>query len=155
MTSLPSIATLVTSLQFTPLALHSTQEASSKEENPPQWPSSVHVFDDNPDTIQQVNATIMDTFAVLGPLETGKFSSERVAFLFKPGRYELDVPVGYYTQVAQLWLIVAVYGLFYFQVMDRLYLEGFCLESVGHWPGSAAKRCILHWYAGTVWAQRG
>ncbi|CAK9002636.1 unnamed protein product [Durusdinium trenchii] len=77
-------------------------EASSKEENPPQWPSSVHVFDDNPDTIQQVNATIMDTFAVLGPLETGKFSSERVAFLFKPGRYELDVPVGYYTQVIGL-----------------------------------------------------
>ncbi|CAE7911768.1 unnamed protein product, partial [Symbiodinium necroappetens] len=41
-------------------------------------------------------------FTQLGPLSTGKFSSLRVALLFKPGNYSLDVPVGFYTQVLGL-----------------------------------------------------
>ncbi|HVZ74617.1 MAG TPA: coagulation factor 5/8 type domain-containing protein [Polyangia bacterium] len=33
---------------------------------------------------------------------TGQFSTDRYAFLFKPGKYSLDVTVGYYTQVLGL-----------------------------------------------------
>jgi hypothetical protein len=33
---------------------------------------------------------------------TGQFSTDRYAFLFKPGKYTLDVKVGYYTQVLGL-----------------------------------------------------
>ena len=32
----------------------------------------------------------------------GQFSKLRYAFLFKPGTYPLDVPVGFYTQVVGL-----------------------------------------------------
>ena len=31
--------------------------------------------------------------------EANEFSSTRVAFFFKPGTYNVDVPVGYYTSV--------------------------------------------------------
>jgi len=37
-----------------------------------------------------------------GQPEIGQFSERRFAFLFKPGSYDVDVPVGYYTQVAGL-----------------------------------------------------
>jgi hypothetical protein len=30
---------------------------------------------------------------------TGQFSTERYAFLFKPGSYDIDCPVGYYTTI--------------------------------------------------------
>jgi len=36
------------------------------------------------------------------PTDNGQFSSDRFAFLFKPGTYAVDLPVGYYTQVAGL-----------------------------------------------------
>lgn len=40
--------------------------------------------------------------AVFQEQEKAQFGSGRYAFLFKPGRYELDVPVGFYTHVAGL-----------------------------------------------------
>jgi len=69
------------------------------EPNPPQWPPSVYIF--SPET-ENISCTVQVLFTQLGPLSTGKFSSLRVAFLFKPGNYSLDVPVGFYTQVLGL-----------------------------------------------------
>jgi hypothetical protein len=40
--------------------------------------------------------------AVFARQEANQFGPERVAFFFKPGRYDLDVPVGFYTQVLGL-----------------------------------------------------
>ncbi len=40
--------------------------------------------------------------AVFAKSEANQFGPERFAFLFKPGHYELDVPVGFYTQVLGL-----------------------------------------------------
>ena len=36
------------------------------------------------------------------PANHGEFSTARYAFLFKPGSYSVDVPVGFYTQVLGL-----------------------------------------------------
>lgn len=77
------------------------EDASAEETNPPKWPSSVHVFDTTMDP-SEINATLWEIFRRMGPLKSGKFSSERHTFLFKPGSYSLDVPVGYYTQVLGL-----------------------------------------------------
>ena len=33
------------------------------------------------------------------PPNNGQFSTDRYAFLFKPGQYNVDVPIGYYTSV--------------------------------------------------------
>jgi len=52
-----------------------------------------------------MQAAVNAAFAVNGgynPPSNGQFSSERFAFLFKPGSYSIDVPVGYYTQVLGL-----------------------------------------------------
>ncbi|MBC8107138.1 MAG: hypothetical protein H7Z14_11155, partial [Anaerolineae bacterium] len=40
--------------------------------------------------------------AVYAKSEANQFGSERYAFLFKPGKYDLDVKVGFYTHVAGL-----------------------------------------------------
>ena len=72
------------------------------EPNPPTWPSSVRVFDPS-DT--DISATVNAAFAKNGghdPPNNGQFSTERYAFLFKPGTYTDDVPVGFYTTVAGL-----------------------------------------------------
>ena len=66
------------------------------EPNPPTWPSSVTLFDsETPDIRTKVgdiyNQSIQDIFGDL-----------RIALLFKPGIYNVDVPVGYYTQVLGL-----------------------------------------------------
>jgi len=76
--------------------------ARATEPNPPVWPDSVYVF--GPET---ATATIQDAVQNAyatngGPEENGQFSSERYAFLFKAGSYDVDVPVGYYTTVAGL-----------------------------------------------------
>jgi hypothetical protein len=47
------------------------------------------------DTQQRIRAAFQEQ-------ERAQFGSGRYAFLFKPGRYELDVPVGFYTHVAGL-----------------------------------------------------
>src|SRR5579862_6789449 len=40
--------------------------------------------------------------AVFGQQEANQFGTNRVAILFKPGKYDLDVQVGFYTQVLGL-----------------------------------------------------
>ena len=91
----------------------------SSEPNPPNFPSSVRVFEaTDSDIVDVVNAA----FAKNGghvpyvsivlffnstlyvkrsnhSANNGQFSTERYAFLFKPGNYSADVPVGYYTSI--------------------------------------------------------
>jgi len=72
------------------------------EPNPPVWPASVQVFGPESST-NDINSAVQDAFTTNGGSdEHGQFSSSRFAFLFKPGSYDVDVPVGYYTQVAGL-----------------------------------------------------
>lgn len=76
--------------------------ALSDEPLSPTWPSTVKVFGptDNETDIQNA---VMAAFHVNGGSPNiGQFSSERFAFLFKPGSYNVDVPVGFYTQVSGL-----------------------------------------------------
>jgi hypothetical protein len=74
------------------------------QHNPPSWPDSVQVF--GPETsLADIQAKVEAAFAINGghiPEDKGQFSEHRFAFLFKPGSYAVDVPVGYYTQVAGL-----------------------------------------------------
>lgn len=72
--------------------------------NPPTWPESVRVFGPQDDP-GQITAAVNQAFATNGghiPIDHGQFSSSRYAFLFRPGVYHVDVPVGYYTQVLGL-----------------------------------------------------
>jgi len=74
------------------------------QQNPPEWPASVQVF--GPETsISDIEKSVQAAFANNGghePEDHGQFSEHRYAFLFKPGSYAVDVPVGYYTQVLGL-----------------------------------------------------
>ena len=70
--------------------------------NPPLWPHSVRVFGP---TDKGIGDAIASAYAVNGghdPANHGQFSKQRFAFLFKPGEYDVDCPVGYYTQVLGL-----------------------------------------------------
>ena len=71
----------------------------AKRPNPPRWPSSVRVFSPTDTDIEQVVNTAYRTNGGHVPPDNGQFSDARYAFLFKPGTYSADVPVGYYTQV--------------------------------------------------------
>eukprot|EP00928_Gymnodinium_smaydae_P036429 TRINITY_DN25467_c0_g3_i1.p1 TRINITY_DN25467_c0_g3~~TRINITY_DN25467_c0_g3_i1.p1 ORF type:complete len:539 (-),score=88.75 TRINITY_DN25467_c0_g3_i1:378-1994(-) len=76
--------------------------ATPLQPNPPTWPQSVRVFSsaDSKTTIEEaVNSAYSKNG---GPNDHGQFSSDRFAFLFMPGSYDADVPVGYYTQVLGL-----------------------------------------------------
>ena len=53
-------------------------------------------------TTSSITARIANLSSSLTNRETGHFSDERHAFLFKPGTYSADVKVGYYMQVAGL-----------------------------------------------------
>ena len=71
---------------------------TESQPNPPEWPGSVFIFDPSTPDLQE---------EVLRATEglrdrSGHFSAKRVALLFKPGTYNLDVEVGYYTHVAGL-----------------------------------------------------
>jgi hypothetical protein len=73
--------------------------APGHEPNPPNWPSTVNVFTPGQSDTQSV---INAAFATNGghlPANHGAFSDERYAFLFMPGTYTVDVPVGFYTTV--------------------------------------------------------
>ena len=70
--------------------------------NPPLWPHSVRVFGPSDKGIEDA---IASAYAVNGghdPANHGQFSTQRFAFLFKPGVYDVDCPVGYYTQILGL-----------------------------------------------------
>ena len=74
------------------------------EPNPPTWPASVSVFSPS-DLPADIEAKVNAAFAKNGghePANNGQFSDDRFAFLFKPGSYSSDVPVGFYTQVLGL-----------------------------------------------------
>ena len=59
---------------------------------------NVHLF--SPSTpVEEMNRVINKVYAVQ---QRGEFSSERDAFLFLPGAYHLQLPVGFYTQVVGL-----------------------------------------------------
>ena len=69
------------------------------EPNPPVWPDSVRVFSPTDTDIQ---AAVNAAYAANGghvPPNHGQFSSKRFAFLFRPGTYTADVPVGFYTTI--------------------------------------------------------
>lgn len=62
----------------------------------PDFGPAVHVFSPSDrDTQARIDQIFVES-------ERGQFGPGRHAFLFKPGRYELDVKVGFYTQVAGL-----------------------------------------------------
>eukprot|EP00040_Diaphanoeca_grandis_P035070 m.219537 g.219537 ORF g.219537 m.219537 type:complete len:602 (-) comp33295_c0_seq1:367-2172(-) len=72
------------------------------EPNPPQWPDSVSVFHPGDPTIVSKVAAAFAENGGHDPTNHGQFSSARFAFLFQPGTYTDDVPMGYYTQVLGL-----------------------------------------------------
>jgi hypothetical protein len=84
------------------LLLVVTAVCSTKAEpNPPKWPSTVHIISPT-DVVSDIEALLADAFANNGghtPSNHGQFSTKRYAFLFKPGNYDVNAPVGYYTQV--------------------------------------------------------
>lgn len=76
--------------------------ASMAEPNPPSWPASVRIFYPNDTDIDSTMATAYNENGGHIPANHGQFSSARFAFLFTPGEYDVDAPVGYYTQVLGL-----------------------------------------------------
>ena len=52
-----------------------------------------------------IQDTVNYIYDRMAPADTGQFSSERYALLFKPGNYSTFVNVGYYTQVLGLGLL--------------------------------------------------
>lgn len=75
-----------------------------KQPNPPVWPASVQVFSPLNDTAT-IQAAVNEAYTQNGgedPGDHGQFSTDRYAFLFMPGTYNVEVPVGYYTQVLGL-----------------------------------------------------
>jgi hypothetical protein len=77
--------------------------AFSLEPNPPNWPSSVYVFDPStPSVTQNAVDTAFATNGGHSPAFNGQFSPYRYAFLFKPGVHQVKVNVGYYTSVIGL-----------------------------------------------------
>jgi hypothetical protein len=77
---------------------------SADEPNPPVWPNSVKIFNPSQSTAV-IEEAVNAAFATNGghnPPNNGQFSTKRFAFLFKPGSYGAEVPVGFYTQVMGL-----------------------------------------------------
>ena len=70
-----------------------------QQPNPPVFPASVVVFaPDDANITERMN----ERSEVLNDRARGHFSSERLAFLFKPGRYDVEAKIGYYTSVTGL-----------------------------------------------------
>ena len=79
------------------LASHgSPMRGADAKQAEPDFGPNVSVFDPSQKDTQQRIA------AVFKEQERAQFGSGRFALLFKPGRYELDVPVGFFTHVAGL-----------------------------------------------------
>jgi hypothetical protein len=78
-------------LVFLLLCLHAGADAAD-----PDFGPNVRIFDPSSTNAQnEVNA-------IFAKQEANQFGSERYAILFKPGKYDLHIPVGFYTQVAGL-----------------------------------------------------
>src|SRR4029078_1571146 len=70
--------------------------ASDVKPTSPDFGPNVLIFDPSMADIQpRINA-------IFAKQESNQFGAERYAFLFKPGKYDLDVQVGFYTHVAGL-----------------------------------------------------
>ena len=68
--------------------------SANSEPNPPAWPPTVRVFSPGDDAL--TNSTLSTLYQkTRGDL----YASHRTALFFKPGSYNIDVPVGYYTTV--------------------------------------------------------
>eukprot|EP00466_Bigelowiella_natans_P009852 jgi/Bigna1/76518/fgenesh1_pg.41_\ len=77
---------------------------AGNEPNPPSFPDTVKIFSPKTDPAK-IQSAINDAFAKNGghnPSNNGQFSSLRYAFMFLPGNYTTDVPVGFYTQILGL-----------------------------------------------------
>ena len=69
------------------------------EPNPPNWPSTVNIFTPGQSGMQSIIDAAFATNGGHTPPDHGAFSDKRYAFLFMPGTYAVDVPVGFYTTV--------------------------------------------------------
>lgn len=79
-------------------------DVTQDQPNPPVFGSGVRVFGPD-DNVAEIQAAVDAAFANNGghdPPDHGHWSEHRYAFLFKPGSYNVEIPVGYYTQVAGL-----------------------------------------------------
>jgi hypothetical protein len=72
--------------------------ASASEGAVPDFGPNVLIFDPSME-MKAIQNQIDEIFA---SQERGQFNSNRYALLFKPGKYSLDIQVGFYTQVAGL-----------------------------------------------------
>jgi len=90
------LAILLILVQSAAIAWAQTPSIQSAAPTRPDFGPNVLVFDPSNQTIQNQVDTVFAT------QERGEFNSHRYAFLFKPGKYNLNVPVGFYTQVCGL-----------------------------------------------------
>lgn len=67
--------------------------AAIAEPNPPVFSDSVLIFGPE-DPVEQIKASIEKATAPLLIRHTGHFSPLRIAIMFKPGTYPIDVHVG-------------------------------------------------------------
>lgn len=78
------------------------QIAAAAQPNPPAWPSTVKVYSPT-SSKSQIESEVGAAYNSNGGLsEQGQWSELRFAFLFQPGSYDANIPVGYYTQVLGL-----------------------------------------------------
>jgi hypothetical protein len=83
-------------LAVVPFAIHGTMLAAATK--PPDFGPNVAIFSPS-----MPAAAIQDQIdKVYAVQQHNEFGPERNAFLFEPGEYKLDVPVGFYTQVLGL-----------------------------------------------------
>ena len=82
----------------------STKPLSSQSciPSPFTFPSNVYIFSPNTLNIQNTINNIFLTQGGVTPDNNGQFSLNNYAFLFMPGTYNVDIPIGYYTHVAGL-----------------------------------------------------
>eukprot|EP00929_Paragymnodinium_shiwhaense_P004610 TRINITY_DN10570_c0_g1_i1.p1 TRINITY_DN10570_c0_g1~~TRINITY_DN10570_c0_g1_i1.p1 ORF type:complete len:1372 (+),score=335.53 TRINITY_DN10570_c0_g1_i1:74-4189(+) len=96
----------VYTVQFEDGTLSGLQRISVSADGPeptkPSWPDTVKVFGPE-DNVQTIEMLIKDAYGQNGGYDDrGQFVESRFAFLFRPGSYDVNVPVGYYTQVLGL-----------------------------------------------------
>jgi len=90
------LAALVISSRSVSISGTVSDSSSSAQATVPDFGADVLIFDPSMTNIQsQIDA-------VFSKQESNQFGSNRYAFLFKPGNYNLDVQVGFYTQVLGL-----------------------------------------------------
>lgn len=90
------LAVLLVSVQVILTFAATTPSVGSGQDSDPDFGPNVLIFDPSMTTIQKQ----MDV--IFAKQEKHEFSSNRYAYLFKPGEYNLDVQVGFYMQVAGL-----------------------------------------------------